>query len=70
MPKKIKGCVHLKVENGRVANVFTHLEKLPKNGLVHLKGDKVYTFKEFKKSHPFDQNELKKRKKRIIVSGF
>ena len=70
MPKKIEGCVHLKVKNGRVVNVFTHLKKMPQNGIVHLKGDKIYTFNEFKKAHPFDQSELKNQKKKIVVSGY
>ena len=54
MPKKIDGCVHLIMKNGKMINVFMHLNKLPKNGVVHLKGDKIYTYNEFKKSHTHD----------------
>ncbi|MFA5777402.1 MAG: hypothetical protein WC906_03115 [Parcubacteria group bacterium] len=68
--KKIKGCVHLIVRNGKIEKVITHLSELPKNGIVHLKGDKTYSFTEFKKSHPNDDEELKMKKKGIIISDF
>jgi len=70
MTKKIKGCVHFIIKNGKVINVFTHLNKFPKNGVIHLKGHKIYSFKEFKKSHPFDHSELKKNKKKIVISTY
>ncbi|MFT4343663.1 MAG: hypothetical protein ACMXYE_02850, partial [Candidatus Woesearchaeota archaeon] len=67
MTKKVDGCVHLIIKNGQVVNVFTHLNKLPRNGIVHLKGDKIYTIEEFKKSHPRDHHELKRHKKKINI---
>ena len=70
MSKKTDGCVHLIIKNGKVINVFTHLSKLPKNGVVHLKGDKIYTFEEFKKSHVHDHNELKPKRQKIIISDY
>lgn len=68
--KKINGCVHLIVKNGKIINVFTHLSKFPKNGVVHLKGEKIYTNDEFKKSHIHDHDELKPKRKKIIISDF
>lgn len=70
MTKKVDGCVHLIIKNGQVVNVFTHLNKLPRNGIVHLKGDKIYTIEEFKKSHPRDHHELKRHKKKINIGEF
>ena len=70
MPKKIKGCAHLIIKNGKILNVITHLNNLPKNGVVHLKGDKIYTFEEFKKFHIHDHDELKPKKKKIIISDY
>jgi hypothetical protein len=70
MAKKVDGCVHLIFKDGQVVNVFTHLSKLPKNGVVHLKGDKIYTIEEFKKSHPRDHHELKKHKKKVNIGEF
>ncbi|MBZ1345479.1 MAG: hypothetical protein KY055_02535 [Candidatus Nealsonbacteria bacterium] len=51
-------------------NIFTHLSNLPKNGVVHLKGDKIYTFEEFKKFHIHDHNELKPKKRKVIISDY
>lgn len=70
MVKKVKGCVHLIIQSGKVVNVFTHLNKLPKRGVVHLKGNKIYTIDEFKKSHPNDHSELKKHKKKVNIERF
>jgi len=70
MPKKVKGCTHLIIKNGKVINIYTHLSKVPKNGVIHLKGDKIYTIQEFKKSHPYDHSELKPKKEKIIISDF
>jgi hypothetical protein len=70
MVKEVKGCVHLIFKDGKIVNVFTHLNKLPKNGGVHLKGDKIYTIKEFKESHPRDHHELKQNKKKINIGKF
>ncbi|MDO8529693.1 MAG: hypothetical protein Q7S18_03420 [bacterium] len=51
-------------------NVITHLSDLPKNGVVHLKCDKIYTFDEFKKSHIHDHDELIPSDKLIIISDY
>ena len=68
--KEIDGCTHLVIRNGKVVNVFTHLSKIPKNGVVHLKGDKIYSIKEFMKSHKRDHNELKKNRKLVNIGKF
>ena len=70
MVKKVKGCTHLIIHNGKIVNVITHLSDLPKNGVVHLKGDKIYTYDEFKKSHVHDHDELVPKKPRIIISDY
>lgn len=70
MVKKVEGCTHLIIKDGVIVNVATHLNKLPKNGVVHLKVDKIYTIKEFKKSHLRDHHELKKQKKKINIGQF
>lgn len=70
MAKIVKGCAHFIIKNGKVVNVFTHLSAIPKNGVVHLKGDKIYSIEEFKKSHPYDHVELKPKKKKVILSDF
>ncbi len=70
MVKKVEGCTHLIIKDGVIVNVATHLNKLPRNGVVHLKGDKSYTIKEFKKSHPRDHHELKEQKKKINIGQF
>ncbi len=70
MPKEVKGCTHLIIKNGKVVNVYTHLSEIPKNGVVHLKGDKIYTIEEFKKSHRNDHSELKPKREKIILSDF
>jgi len=53
-----KGCVHIRVKNGKIQNVFSHLSELPKDGVVHLLPDQVLTNDEFINSHPTDKNEL------------
>ncbi len=70
MAKEVKGCVHLIFKKGQIVNIFTHLNKSPKNGVVHLKGDKIYTIEEFKNSHPRDHHELKKHKNKINIGEF
>jgi len=70
MVKKVEGCTHLIIKDGEIVNVFTHLSSLPKNGVIHLKGDKIYSIEEFKKSHKNDHDELKKHKKKINISSF
>lgn len=70
MVKKIDGCTHLILKNGKIINVFTHLKKLPKNGVVHLKDGKIYSIEEFKESHPRDHHELKKHKKIVNIGQF
>ena len=57
---KIKGCVHLILKKGKIANLAVHLVNLPKDGVVHLKPDGVYSFIDFKKTHPEDIDELSK----------
>ena len=70
MTKKIDGCVHLIIRDKKVVNVITHLSDLPENGVVHLKGDKIYTFEEFKESHIHDHDELIQKDELIIISDF
>jgi len=70
MVKSVDGCVHLIIREGKVVNVFTHLSELPKDGVVHLGDGGIYSFSEFKKSHPLDHGELKLKKKKIIISGY
>lgn len=70
MPKRVKGCAHLIVKDGKVVNVFTHLSEILKNGVIHLKGDKIYSVDEFKRSHPRDHSELKPRKQKVIFSSY
>lgn len=70
MPKQIDGCTHLIIRDGKVINVITHLSDLPENGVVHLKGDKIYTFDEFKESHIHDHDELIPNDELIIISDY
>lgn len=70
MSKKIEGCVHLIIKNGKIKNIYTHLSKLPTNGVVHLKADKIYSYDEFKKSHIHDHEEIKTKKPIIIISDY
>jgi len=53
-----EGCIHICVKDGKIQNVFCHLSELPRNGVVHLKPDKILTNEEFSSSHPKDKNEL------------
>ena len=70
MAEKIDGCVHLIIRNKKIETIYTHINKIPKNGVVHLKGDKIYSFEEFKKSHPVDKEELKSKEKGIFIASF
>jgi len=70
MSKEIKWCVHLIIRNGKVVNIITHLSDFPKNGVVHLKGDKIYTFNEFKKSHVNDHHELVSNDQFIVIDDY
>ena len=70
MPKKVDGCTHLIFRDGKVVNVITHLSDLPKDGVVHLKGDKIYTYEEFKESHIHDHDELIPKKPQVIISDY
>jgi hypothetical protein len=54
----IKGCVHLHINKGKIANVFSHLSKMPKNCVVHLKVSEVLTKSEFQNDHSQDKEEL------------
>lgn len=68
--KKVNGCTHLIINKGKITNVFTHLNIFPVNGVIHLKGDKIYSFEEFKKTHSKDHKELKKHKKIVNIEQF
>jgi len=70
MSKKVDGCTHLIIRDGKIVNVITHLSELPRDGVVHLKGDKIYTFDEFKKSHIHDHDELDQNDEQIIISDY
>ena len=61
MKLKIDGCVHLIIKEGNVVNTVLHLSNLPKDGVIHLKADGVYSFEEFAKTHPKDIGEIKKK---------
>jgi len=39
----LKGCVHLHMKDGKITNVFSHIDNLPENGIVHLLPEKHYT---------------------------
>lgn len=67
MPKKeTRGCVHLQIRRGQLTNVFSHLSAFPDNCVVHLKPDKVFSYREFKKTHLMDHDELTAKAKRRI----
>jgi len=68
MVKTVEGCTHIVIRDGKIVNVFTHLSEFPKDGVIHLKGDKIYSIEEFKVSHPRDYHELKKHRK-IVNKG-
>lgn len=70
MAKEIEGCAHLYFENGRPIRLITHLSDIPTDGVVHLKGSKIYTEEEFKESHPQDITEFEIREQGIIISDF
>jgi len=70
MSKKIKGCAHLIIRKSKIVNVITHLNKLPDDGVVHLRADKIYSFSQFKKSHQYDHSEIKRKRKIIQISGY
>ena len=46
-----KGCVHIRILNGNIINVFCHLSELPNTGVVHLSVDKELTDDDFLKTH-------------------
>ena len=56
---EIKGCVHVHIKDGNIANVFSHLTRLPRTCVVHLVPDDVLSEAGFLESHPQDRNELK-----------
>lgn len=68
--KEIKGCAHLYFKNGQPARLITHLEELPLDGVVHLKGDKIYSETEFKNSHPQDVSEFDVKDFGIVISDY
>lgn len=68
--KEIEGCAHLYMKNGEPVRLITHLSELPKDGVVHLKGSKMYSNKEFKNSHPQDVSEFGVTEEGIILSDF
>jgi len=70
MTEEIEGCVHLIVKNGKIVNVYTHISKFPKDGVVHLKGHKIYSFEEFKDSHILDHKELEGEEGKIVISSY
>jgi hypothetical protein len=70
MVKKVKGCTHIVIRNGKIANIFTHLSDFPKEGVIHLKSDETYSIEEFKQSHPRDNHELKKHRKIVNTGQF
>jgi len=53
-----KGCVHLRIKDGKIKNVFSHLTGMPENGVVHLYPENDLTENEFKLGHPNDEGEL------------
>lgn len=68
--KEIKGCAHLYFKNGKPIRLITHLSDVPKDGVIHLKGRKMYDDEEFKKSHPQDISEFNITENGIIISDF
>ena len=54
----IRGCFHIHIENGEMKNVFSHMDNFPKNCVIHMLPEKVYTYEEFEESHDFDKDEL------------
>lgn len=62
MPRReetgITGCFHIHIENGKIKNVFSHLGELPKNGVIHMLPEKVFSVKGFKEDHFFDKDEV------------
>ena len=62
MPKRqetgIRGCFHIHIENGVMKNVFSHMDNFPKNCVIHMLPEKIYTNEEFEESHDFDKDEL------------
>lgn len=68
--KEIEGCAHLYIKNGKPTKLITHLSELPEDGVVHLKGSKIYSDIEFKESHPHDISELDIKENGIIISDY
>ena len=54
---QVKGCVHVHMKDGGIANVFSHLTNLPENCVIHLVPDAVLSQEQFIESHPQDKNE-------------
>ena len=55
---EVKGCVHVHIKDGSIANVFSHLTNLPEICIVHLVPDVALSEEEFVQSHPRDKNEI------------
>lgn len=66
---KTKGCVHIHIKNGKIESVFSHLSNFPKNCMIHLEPTDELTIEEFKKTHPFDVEELKVKSEKILNFG-
>lgn len=62
MPRReetgIKGCFHIHIEDGQIKNVFSHMDNFPKNCVIHMLPEKVFTVEEFKEDHHFDKDEV------------
>jgi len=68
--KEIKGCAHLYMKDGKPVRLITHLSDILENGVVHLKGSRIYSDEEFKQSHPQDVSEFEIEESGIIISDF
>jgi len=57
----MKGCIHIRIVNGVIGNIFTHLTEIPESdGIIHLSNDGIefLSEKDFVESHQKDRNEL------------
>lgn len=58
----LTGCIHIRVEKGKIKNVFTHVDNLPEEGVIHVDFDKdsidVWDNDRFLVDHQRDSNEL------------
>ena len=52
------GCVHVVVKDGRIQGVVTHLSGLPKNGVVHCRAEHDLSYKDLKRTHPMDTDDI------------